>query len=63
MSDKNPPVEDGLSVRDWFAAQALSGYVHMTPAVWTSDSAPVIAESIAARCYVIADALILERAK
>lgn len=46
----------GMSLRDWFAGQALSGFTQMWP---KSKDGPQIAE----RCYDIADSLLAKREK
>ena len=47
--------EDGMSLRDWFAGQALAELAH------PDDSNDL--KGIAARAYEIADAMIKEREK
>ncbi len=52
--------EGGISIRDWFAGQALIGWL----ASFAGDSAPHIKSSdIAAECYDFADAVLKERSK
>jgi hypothetical protein len=54
----------GMSLRDWFAGQALAGYI-ADPSVKFSDSneAAETNDVIAARCYSLADAMLAEREK
>lgn len=47
--------ENGMSLRDWFAGQALSGYL-ADPGCHGPDQAAAI-------CYQYADAMIAERSK
>jgi hypothetical protein len=50
----------GLSVRDYFAAAALTGWV----AKWEGDEIPKAnAEGAATQLYVLADAMLAERDK
>jgi len=54
-SDGYDPVPEGLSLRDWFAGQALAGWMS-DPSV---EAASLGARKIAAdRCYAVADAMI-----
>lgn len=46
----------GMSLRDWFAGQALAGWIANTQ----SDHRPAV---VAHYCYAIADAMLAERAK
>lgn len=48
--------DPGMTLRDWFAGQALAEF---TREIW-SEHKP---EDVAARCYMIADAMIAERAE
>ena len=51
--------QEGMSLRDWFAGQALVGdYAHLGSCRDKSH-----AEKAAARYYMIADAMLAERAK
>ena len=45
----------GMSIRDWFAGQALASY-----ADW-GNAAPC--DDVAAECYLMADAMLAERQK
>lgn len=47
----------GMTLRDWFAGQALAG--EMTG--YNDTDAALYADAIAARCYEIADAMIAAR--
>jgi hypothetical protein len=49
------PSHDGMSLRDWFAGQALAGVLPIQDNIKRPDQ-------IAADCYIIADAMIKERA-
>jgi hypothetical protein len=59
--DGNPSyTKDGMTLRDWFAGQALIG--EMRESGDDMDWLPR-AELMAARCYKVADAMIKEREK
>lgn len=68
------PIAEGMSLRDWFAGQVLSGYSSIyedrsfgamaqekygTKEVWMAE----LAKIDAAYCYRIADAMLAEREK
>ena len=53
----NPPVPSGMSLRDWFAGQALAGEM----ATYLESSASDHAAAIAKRCYTLADAMLEAR--
>lgn len=46
---------DGMSLRDWFAGQALTTVSHIATTAAAADHA------IAARCYDVADAMLMEK--
>jgi hypothetical protein len=46
----------GMTLRDWFAGQALSGYSVIFP-----ESGEIVPRSAAEWCYRMADAMIAER--
>ena len=51
--------EEGLTMRDYFAAKALAGY-------WANSGPDLLSESAdvtARQCYQMADAMLKERAK
>lgn len=50
--------EFGMSLRDWFAGQALAGQALKRADEWWADY-----ELAAKRCYKIADAMLAEREK
>lgn len=50
----------GMSLRDWFAGQAMSGWL-ADPAVRVADADD--ARTHAERCYLIADAMLAARSK
>lgn len=53
----------GMTLRDYFAAKALSGML-ADPAVGTSHKSPQEgAAALANVCYMLADAMLAERAK
>jgi hypothetical protein len=55
---------EGMSLRDWFAGQALAGLLackRFRP--FMSDGAEINTELIASNCYEIADGLIAQRSK
>lgn len=51
------PGEDGMSLRDYFAGQALAGMIRATPGV------PVLYGEMAHHAYQYADAMLAERGK
>ena len=51
----------GMTLRDWFAGQALNGVVYMSKD--DSDALEDRAAYIAEACYQIADAMLAERAR
>ena len=56
----------GMSLRDWFAGQALIGFVTVSlqqPGVTTSDNAAKAAARYARGAYMVADAMLAERIK
>lgn len=58
-----PPGYSGMTLRDYFAAKALSGML-ADPAVGTSHKSPQEgAAALANVCYMLADAMLAERAK
>ncbi len=50
------PEPTGMSMRDYFAAQALAAFAGD---MWSADELSLLA----ARAYAVADAMLLERAK
>ena len=54
------PVPSGMSLRDWFAGQALSGSRHSK---WERADDGETAEAVAKWCYRLADAVLAERRK
>ncbi len=58
VSDKHPPVEDGLSVRDWFAGQALAALIGIGR---LTGSINAMAAELSADAYRYADAMMAER--
>lgn len=47
---------DGMTLRDWFAGQALTGWMH--------DGLPRDRDDVVAReCYAMADAMLAERSR
>jgi hypothetical protein len=49
-------LQDGMSLRDYFAAQALAGYVD-------EEGNPYNESEIAEWCYKVADAMLAERSR
>ena len=49
--------QNGMTLRDWFAGQALAGEM----ATWTESDVSPYANSVAKRCYKIADAMLEAR--
>ena len=71
MNDGGPafPIDDfaknqhlGISIRDWFAGQALNGAIAGALKVQFVQGMEV-QEALAFACYIYADAMIAERAK
>ena len=58
--DKLPPVPTGMTLRDWFAGQALDMCLRIAPFTASQDNAVHIAAQYA---YAVADAMLAERAK
>ena len=56
------PMNDGMTLRDYFAASALSGVVERC-ALDTKEPGESIEQYFARRCYNLADAMLAERAK
>ncbi len=61
MSCENGKEFAGMTLRDYFAAKAMHGYL----ASWSANHAPVLdcAEGLAKHSYLIADAMLSERSK
>jgi hypothetical protein len=56
--DGTPGYSDGMSIRDYFAGQALAGFAaNPHPDHHGEDGARVLAED----CFAVADAMIVER--
>ena len=55
-SMKQFPTQEGMSLRDWFAGQALAS-------MDTDGFTLALIEAVVRRAYVIADAMLAERAK
>lgn len=53
--------EKGMSLRDWFAGQALVGFQAFVVGGWSGRMPAEMAEHIAANCYAVADAMIAHR--
>lgn len=53
----SPTCTDGMSLRDWFAGQALAA------SDWSNWDERVADADVAARCFELADAMLAERAK
>lgn len=53
---------DGLTMRDWFAGQALAGVWAGRESDFVKISAPTTTD-VAAACYAIADAMIQARSR
>ncbi len=61
-NDGGPAGNLGLSVRDYFAAQALAGLVANNTLTWVPSGPYRSGEAaVAAQCYVLADALLEAR--
>ncbi len=54
----NPAYHDGMSLRDYFAGQALTGFLAMCSAAGETQPGP---EDAAEHCYRIADAMLAQR--
>lgn len=57
-SMKQFPTQEGMSLRDWFAGQALAGMQ-----IWADYSKGHCNAALVERAYVLADAMLAERAK
>lgn len=57
--------EPGMTLRDWFAAQALVVVITVAvqPGVRPTHGGPVNERDVAASAYLIADAMLAERTK
>lgn len=55
--------QDGMSLRDYFAANAIAFWAGQRIGGWVGDLAPKHAADIAKHCYIIADAMLAERTK
>ena len=51
--------QDGMSLRDWFAGQALAGIAHL----YDSPTAPTRDDAAAESAYMLADAMLRARKK
>lgn len=67
FSEQNPPAfprdhrhvgHNGMSLRDWFAGQALAGYCAASQVIEKT-----YISALSADCYAMADAMLAERAK
>lgn len=55
-------IYEGMSLRDWFAGQALAGWLSSFPPVARVDmTSPTVGESVAEVAYYFADAMLAER--
>lgn len=55
--------DGGMSLRDWFAGQALSGMMGNADMPFAADAADVEPRQIAEAAYELADAMLAECAK
>jgi len=55
---RHPECDHGMSLRDWFASQAMIGQLAAEP-----PDVEYTHECIAARAYAFADAMLVERQK
>ena len=62
FEDPEHPTYSGMTLRDYFAAKAITGFTSATnqDGVWTGDEC---AEGIAIEAYKIADAMLNQRTK
>lgn len=60
-TDETALVAEGMTLRDWFAGQALSGMVATGITVDMDGSMPF--ENRAGVCYLMADAMLAERSR
>lgn len=56
-------VDAGMTLRDYFAAQALQGMIASSPLVDRTDSRAINKPAWAAQAYGFADAMLAERIK
>ena len=61
MPDKEHMLPEGLSLRDWFAGQALPEIMRRSFAL--SNNAPICGALMAESAYDVADAMLAERAE
>lgn len=61
----NPTAEwdFGMSLRDWFAGQAMAGIQCATALLFHSNGPSYGDEDVAGMCYALADAMLAERKK
>lgn len=58
LTDSKTFANDGMTLRDYFAGQALAGYIANS-----NDKSDMSKSDIAADCYGLADAMLKERLK
>ena len=51
----------GMTLRDWFAGQALAGITANSYTPWTPDAADISDETLAKSAYDLADAMLAAR--
>jgi hypothetical protein len=56
-------VADGMSLRDWFAGQALAGIVAKSPFTIESAGATLLVQQSVGGAYDYADAMLAERTR
>lgn len=56
--DMENPLYDGMTLRDYFAAQAMQAFID--PSQWQSTVGPISSE-VAFNAYAMADAMLEER--
>ena len=54
---------DEMTLRDWFAGQALVGIIASDPSKWGDRSDETMGQSVSRNAYEMADAMLAERAK
>lgn len=58
------PAQDGMSLRDYFAAKAMQGFLaNREFCAFKNRGAELAAETLASNSYEVADAMLAERAK
>lgn len=57
----DPPGQTGMSLRDYFAGQALAFWARMQIGGWSGDMPQEMADNVARHAYIMADAMLRAR--